>query len=293
MIVSGGIELREEDMQTLERKIVGSMETDIGLSTIMLDDDLDKIAVGVSSVIGKRREQQDAVRADDDYSLIENGKFIAVLCDGMGGLAGGQLASNTSASHIFQKFHEIDSRVEIREFYKVAIAEADRKVFEMKNADGTPMRAGTTLASVVIKDDCLHWASVGDSRIYLIRNGIITCLTHDHNYLMQLMKKVEAGQMRLEEAQSHPKREALVSYIGMGGVKYTDMNIRPVPLMRNDYIVICSDGLYRTVEEKDIKDITLGLLEPREVSVGLTEYAMAAQKKTQDNTSVIVVQYKG
>lgn len=261
------------------------------IHTVMMDQDLDKLSVGISSVIGKRKEQQDTVRADDDYALMENGKFIAVLCDGMGGLSGGKQASSLCASILFDTFHARESVDDVREFYKHAIAEADRQVNALRNPDGTVMRSGTTLASVVIQDDKLHWASVGDSRIYLIRNNMISCITHDHNYLMQLKEQVNKGEITQEEAETHPKKEALVSYIGMGGVKYTDMNRGPVPLQNHDYIVLCSDGLYKTVAEQDIKDIVLGIEEAKDIAVGLTDYAMAAQKRTQDNTSVIVIHY--
>lgn len=267
------------------------MGTD-NMHTIIIDENVSNITVGISSVIGRRKEQQDTIKTDDDYALIEHGKFIAVLCDGMGGLSGGQQASNLCADFIVESFHSVEKIDNIQEFYRVVIAESDRRILKLCDENGERLHAGTTLASVVIQGNTLHWASVGDSHIYLIRNGQIQCITNDHNYLMILQEKIEQGELTKEEAEEHPKKEALVSYVGMGGVKYIDINTKPFELINGDYIVICSDGLYRTVSEEDIKGITCGIEDAKDVAACLTEYAMRAEKSNQDNTSVIVIQYK-
>lgn len=262
------------------------------VKTVILEDSLSSITVGMSSVIGKRKEQQDTIKSDDDYAIMENGKFIAVLCDGMGGLSGGKQASEVCAAHIQDSFHSEDCEENIQEFYRRVIVESDYKVRELRDENGQPLGAGSTMASVIIKDGELHWASVGDSHIYLIRGNQIRCITRDHNYLMLLQEKVKNGEMTQQEAETHPKREALISYMGMGGVKYIDFNAVPFKLLDGDYIVLCSDGLYRTVTEEDIKNIVYGIGEANDVAECLTEYAMRAHKNNQDNTSAIVIQYK-
>lgn len=268
--------------------------SDIGaVTTVMLEDSLSTITVGMSSVIGRRKEQQDTIESDDDYAIMENGKFIAVLCDGMGGLSGGKQASKLCATHIKESFHADDCEEDISQFYRRVIVESDRKVTELKDKKGQSLGAGSTMVSVVIKDGELHWASVGDSHIYLIRGEQIRCITRDHNYFMLLEEKVKRGELTQQEAENHPQREALVSYMGMGGVKYVDHNAVPFKLIEGDYIVLCSDGLYRTISDEDIKNIARGIGEAKDVAKGLTEYAMRAGKKNQDNTSVIVIQYKG
>ena len=260
--------------------------------TIMLDDFSSNVTVGVSSVIGRRKEQQDAVRSDDDYALMEYEKFIAVLCDGMGGLSGGQQASNLCATLVKDAFHGEDKTIEIDKFYKKIITESDTQVKGLKDESGKKIKAGTTMVSVAIIDEKLHWASVGDSRIYIIRGNTITCVTHDHNYLMTLNEMVKRGEITREEADKHPKKEALISYIGMGGVKYIDMNAKPFQLQDDDYIILCSDGLYRTVSEEDMKGIVCGIGNAEDAATCLTHYAMGAKKRGQDNASVIVINYK-
>lgn len=268
--------------------------SDMGAATtVILEDSLSSITVGVSSVIGTRKEQQDTVKADDDYAIMERGKFIAVLCDGMGGLSGGKQASEVCATHIQNSFHAEECEENIQEFYRRVIVESDRKVVDLRNENNEPLGAGSTMVSVIIKNEELHWASVGDSHIYLIRGNQIKCITREHNYYMLLEEKVKRGEITQEEAEEHPKKEALISYIGMGGVKYIDFNAAPFKLMDGDYIVLCSDGLYRTVNDDDIKNIACGIGDAKDVATCLTEYAMRAHKNNQDNTSAIVIQYKG
>lgn len=259
--------------------------------TVLMDDEKSNISVGVSSVIGKRSEQQDTVRADDEYALTEYGKFIAVLCDGMGGLSGGKKASELCATLTKDLFHSEQNKYDVNTFYRSVITECDRRVSQLRDERGEPMRAGTTFASVVIQDDKLYWASVGDSHIYIIRNKRIGLIVNEHNYERELEEKVKKGEITRVEADNHPKKEALTSYIGMSGVKYIDLNAQPYELWDGDYVILCSDGLYRTVSDEEIRAIVCGIGDAEDAAVCLTDYAMQAGKRFQDNTSVVVIQY--
>lgn len=266
------------------------------VTTVMLDDDISSIEVGMSSVIGRRKEQQDTAKADNEYTLLEEEKFIAILCDGMGGLAGGKLASELCATHMQKRFHSSECEENVYQFYRNTVAQCDAMVFDLTDENGAPLRAGSTLASVIIKDECLHWASVGDSHIYLLHGNQMHCLTKDHNYLMLLNERVKKGEITQQEAEQDRQKEALVSYVGMGGIKYMDVNTEPYHLAVNDYVILCSDGLYRTVCEDDIKNIVhcIGAMGTADdVAKALTDHAMAAGKAHQDNTTVIVIRYIG
>ena len=242
--------------------------------TLMLDGSRRCVVIGSSSVIGSRKEQQDTILTDKDYAYIQNKRVIATLCDGMGGLNGGAVASQISTAIIYQEFFKWQD------------------VDNLKNEDGSPMKAGTTLVSVIIKEAQLYWASVGDSHIYIIRNGEILCITEEHNYLKLLKEKVIRGEITEEEMNSNPQKEALISYIGMGGVKYIDINYKPFQLIEGDYIVLCSDGLYRTVEEEEMKSIIYSCGDDvNEAAKCLTDCAINKGKKNQDNTSVVVIEF--
>ncbi len=260
--------------------------------TLMLDGSRRCVVIGSSSVIGSRKEQQDTILTDKDYAYIQNKRVIATLCDGMGGLNGGAVASQISTAIIYQEFFKWQDVDNLPGFYTNVIPKIDDEVFSLKNEDGSPMKAGTTLVSVIIKEDQLYWASVGDSHIYIIRNGEILCITEEHNYLKLLKEKVIRGEITEEEMNSNPQKEALISYIGMGGVKYIDINYKPFQLIEGDYIVLCSDGLYRTVEEKEMKSIIYSCGDDvNEAAKCLTDCAINKGKKNQDNTSVVVIEF--
>ena len=264
------------------------------MHTMILDEFDKSVYIGTSSIIGRRNEQQDAIKSDSFYAYAENGKAISVLCDGMGGLAGGQKASALCSSIVYNTFHSNTKFPSIPVFYKSVICQADEEVKTMK-VDGEMqiLGAGTTLVSVIIDDDQLYWASVGDSRIYIIRSNEILCITKDHNFLMLLNEKVRRGEITQEEADSNPRREALISYIGIGGIRYVDMNSRGFHLLDGDYIVLCSDGLYRSVSEDEIKKVVCNFgKETQQAAEALTNLALSKNLKNQDNTSVVVIGYQ-
>lgn len=266
------------------------------MHTVMLDAYGKNVYIGTSSVIGRREKQQDAIKSDTFYSYIENGRAISVLCDGMGGMQGGEKASALCASLVYEIFHreELTASLSIPNFYKSVIFLADAEVQGMKDEDGSSLTgSGTTLASVVVDDGQLYWASVGDSRIYIIRGDEIFCITRDHNFLMLLNEKVKQGEITQDEADGSPQKEALVSYIGIGGVPYIDMNSKPFQLKDGDFIVLCSDGLYRSVSEDEIKQVVCGRgQETQAAAEALTDLALDKNLKNQDNASVIVIEFQ-
>lgn len=259
-----------------------------------LDEKNDCLYIGKSSIIGRRDEQQDAIRVDNFYSYIESGKAIAVLCDGMGGLTGGAKASRLCSSMVFDDFHNQPESFSIPVFYRNIILRADNEVKSLKDDNGESiLGAGTTLVSVIVEDGHLNWASVGDSRIYIVRGNEILCITTDHNYMMLLKERVKRGEITQEMAEKNPQKEALISYIGIGGVHYVDFNARPLSLSKGDYIILCSDGLYRSLSEEEIKETVLSFEDDTQgAAYRLTLMAMNKNNKFQDNTSVVVLRYQ-
>lgn len=210
----------------------------------------------------------------------------------MGGLSGGKLASSTCANLLNSEFHNIKDGEDISVFYRKIVQKLDLEVKKLKDENGKTLNAGTTVISVAIQDGKMFWISVGDSRIYLIRNGKMICVTHDHNYSMLLNQKVLKGLITKEEAENDPQKDALVSYIGMGGVKYIDVNTKPFELIDGDAVVMCSDGLYRTIENDEIlRIIDLYSNDMKHAAEALTNCAMSKNKRGQDNTSVITIRF--
>ncbi len=263
-----------------------------GLKTIELAGVANSLDIGLSSVIGKRKEQQDTVIADDEYMYYENGRAIATLCDGMGGLNGGRKASFTCASLLNDSFHKIRKNDDISTFYRRIVQDLDLSVRCLKSDDGSLLNSGTTLVSIAVDSGKLNWLSVGDSRIYIIRNNKIRCITHDHNYSMILNDKVIKGEITRDEADKNPQKDALVSYIGMGGVKYIDINTKPFPLFDGDCILLCSDGLYRALDMDEMLAVVSSVSEDmKQCAAALTDCVLSKDLRGQDNTSVIIIKF--
>ena len=135
--------------------------------------------------------------------------------------------------------------------------------------------------------------NIGDSRIYLVRDGKMLQLTHDQNYLTRLMEKVRSGEITEQEALSHPKREALISYCGIRELSLVEINLQPLQLKSGDVIVLCSDGLYRLLSRQEMIDVLQETAEDMNLAAfKLTAAATDKNFRGQDNTSVILIKIK-
>lgn len=264
-----------------------------GGHTKIIFDRTDRVTIGKSSVIGSRKEQQDTIMTDVDYDYMSEGRAIAVLCDGMGGMQGGAIASQVAAANVFYGFHSMPDGMDIRTFYDKILTQVDEDVNSLRTNTGAPMRAGTTIVSAAVTEGLLYVANVGDSHCYLIRDGQLNLITQEHNLMMLLLERVADGEMTLEEARQDPKREALVSYLGMGGLRYRQITNPPLTLHDGDFIVLCSDGLYRSLSNNEISEVVLSRgTDVQGAADELTNLALSKGKRNQDNTSVVVLMYK-
>ena len=130
---------------------------------------------------------------------------------------------------------------------------------------GMADNVGTTLVAAVIHDEQLYWISVGDSRIYLLRDGIAMQITQDHNYAMELERRVSQGHISADQATHDSERQALVSYLGMPELPYISVSTRPMYLQSGDIILLCSDGLYGSLAHEELVQVMMkfpGLPDP-------------------------------
>lgn len=147
------------------------------------------------------------------------------------------------------------------------------------------------------KKNKLYWASVGDSRIYIIRESNnqteMRQITRDHNYWLRLQEMVAQGKMTQEEAMGKRQKEALISFLGIGNVSLMDISTEPIPMQYGDIVMLCSDGITKTLPDHQIKSIILDDKNPIEQkAVQLVEAAIHGNTHSQDNTSVAILQYR-
>ncbi|MDL2217619.1 protein phosphatase 2C domain-containing protein [Christensenellaceae bacterium OttesenSCG-928-M15] len=244
------------------------------------------IKTAMSTHIGTREYQQDALYVSDG----ERELVYGVLCDGMGGMEDGEKASAEVVEYLVNRLEVLDNEVDIPVFFEQTIREANEKLLSLYG--DRPQGPGTTLVTVVIKNGELYWASVGDSRIYIIRDSEIARMTRDHNYALQLEEQVRNGKITAEQARLDPMREALISYIGAPVLDIIDVSRAPFLLQKGDVILLCSDGLYKSLSDERILELLLGHEDDAgEKARTLPLAAFDESTGGQDNTSVIVIQY--
>ena len=248
----------------------------------------DSLRVAAASLIGSRKNQQDSLC----YQWIPEKGFLAAVCDGMGGLGGGELASYTACMQLFEAFRKSQETAPV-EFFMETAPKLDVSVAGLTDADGISLGAGTTLVAVWIRENRLYWLSVGDSKLYLVRQHKTRCLTTPHNYRMLLDKRKQAHTITPEHYEAELLRgEALVSYIGMNGLKYMDISVEGLALEEGDQLVLCSDGFYRQCPEEELAAQLESLTGEYETfAAQLAERVIRNQPRKMDNTTLILIRY--
>jgi serine/threonine protein phosphatase PrpC len=249
-----------------------------------------KVVPGNAQHIGTRAEQQDDFGFSrlDHRDFIAHGGVLAAVTDGMGGMAMGQEASRVAKEALLRAYMAKQPQESIPRALERALRAANEAVLALAQQAGATVGAlGTTLVAAVVKDHELYWVSVGDSRLYLFRRGSLTPLTEDHDYGKKLEKLVAAGKMGSEEAQSHPQRRALTSYLGLPQLTDVDHNLRPLALAEGDRVLLCSDGLYRTLSEEEVAAVLPR--EPQAAATALVEQILDKGRPRQDNVTVAIL----
>lgn len=255
--------------------------------TIVRDMKIDSFAITDQ---GTRKYQQDFWGLE-----IRGPVAAAVLCDGMGGLAGGEQASRLGVKLFLRDFWNAWPMDDIPDFLRKEALRLDQAVYGLEKQDGSRLNAGSTIVAVVIVQDRLYWMSVGDSRLYLFRDGEMTCLTQEHNYKTMLEEEMAAGLINLEYYNREiGQGEALTSYLGIGKLTLIDGNCPDFELEEEDILLLCSDGLYKTLAEEQIRALVNESGSCLEIAGRrMIETAGRRGVNGQDNTTLILLKVTG
>lgn len=224
-----------------------------------------------------------------DRSAPKGAKVVGILADGMGGHAGGALASSTICStflaHVLAP--DVDVRTALEGGLKAANTAIGAKVREKPALAGM----GATLVGVAFGAGGLSWISVGDSPMYLLRKGKLEQLNADHSLAPVLDRMVTEGRLTAEQARSDPRRHLLRSAVTGEEIELVDRPSDPRPLEAGDIIIVASDGIH-TLDHDEIKGIVTKQTAngPAAMAEHLIKAVDAAGEPHQDNTTVIVVQ---
>ena len=221
---------------------------------------------------------QGLVRSNNEDAVFV-GKRLFVVADGMGGLPAGELASDI----LVRALAVVDDMPESEEPLQdlvTALRTANKRIEAAIADDDARDGMGTTVTALLLSGDSLAALNVGDSRCYLVRDGVMTQLTKDDTYVQAL---VDQGVLTPDDARRHPQR-ALVTQAVQGG------DVRPagrmVPIRPGDRFLLCSDGLTDYVPDEEISETLRTRADRRACAAELIERTRAAG--APDNVTVIV-----
>ena len=204
---------------------------------------------GKTDVGRVRQENQDDYRAGE----LPGGAVWALVCDGMGGAKGGREASQGACNVIENFFQEQYAQCGVGQeepFLKKALLYANRFVFQKAAHEEALAGMGTTAVCALVRSGNVYLCHAGDSRAYLIRDGKLTQLTHDHSYVQEL---VECGTITEEEAEHHPQKNIITKALGV------DYRLEPeftaAKLKREDRLLLCTDGLTNMVPVEEMEEL--------------------------------------
>ncbi len=238
------------------------------------------------SKVGGRKYQEDRC----GYTSIADGKtFFAVLADGMGGLSKGDVVSELILTELIQEAKNIKG-TELDLFLYDAFLRVNEKVNQMLGSDGI-YKSGSTLLAVLADKTGFRWLSVGDSRIYLFRGNTLIQINEEHNYGNYLMNEVLIGRRTPESALNDSEAHKLTSFIGMGEPDEVDYSRRSIPLINGDRVLLMSDGVFGTVDEKEILQIMLKNPSLKKAAEKLETAVKKKRKANQDNYSAVIMEF--
>lgn len=222
-----------------------------------------------------------------------SGQVVAVLADGMGGHAGGALASRMACERFVEVFAGLKDG-STQERLLDALAAANLAIAEQVEADPLLSGMGSTLVGVVFSDAGVEWVSVGDSPLFLYRRGEVALLNEDHSLAPELDQLAAAGVMTLEDARTDPRRHMLRSAVTGEELDLVDVSRHPLVIEPGDYVILASDGLH-TLERAEIERIVSAFAADgaEAVSRALIREVEAMRAPHQDNTTVVAVRPRG
>ncbi len=210
--------------------------------------------VGKTDVGIKRKNNQDS------YAVINKNEYLlAVVCDGMGGARGGNVASDTAVrtfckavreSFALQPAEGYDGQ-EIEDLLKEAVSEANAEVYRRATEDSDLEGMGTTLVAVLLCDTGQFAVNVGDSRLYVQNGETFGALTKDNSFIQYLLDK---GLVTPEEALVHPNRNIILRALGVN--EEVEIDLYRIPPFER--LLLCSDGLYNMLSQDEMNGIVDG-----------------------------------
>jgi len=241
---------------------------------------------------GGRKENQDYLSAylDDAEDL-----YCFVIADGLGGHKGGQNASHLAVESILGSFSHIDKKNPGLWLHD-ALQEAHDLIKRHRKADASVGRMKTTCVATIVIRGIAYWASVGDSRIYVIRDNAILHRSKDHSIVQILL---DMGEIQPADVRKHPDRNRVLKVLGMDEEMKPTVESEGLRLQRGDCFLLCTDGFWEYIDDSDIlRFINTNLIMPAQdlLDALFARIIATARKQVQnerhDNLSAQLIMVK-
>ena len=240
--------------------------------------------VSLYSNIGKRRRtNQDYA---DSYQSLK-GQSLLILCDGVGGHQGGDIASQMTTEFIGTRFANLDKVLELetsKQWMATTIAAANEHVNMAAKQDETLVGMATTLVlALILNKEQATIAHLGDSRAYQYAESKMTQLTQDHSLVNEL---INSGELSVAEAENHPQKNVVTRSVGGGGMVDVTPDFTELHLNKVDMLMLCSDGLTNMVDDAKMNKLFNQYWQSNELGDQLIE--AANQAGGNDNITIIL-----
>ena len=200
------------------------------------------------SALGDRQDNQDRATI-----IVSDDAVLMMVFDGMGGHSDGARAAETALKVVQELFTAAKMPLfDPQGFLYMALSRAHDEVVEIGQDQAVDFRPRATCAACLVQEGGAFWAHIGDSRIYLVRDGAVEARSRDHSHVEVL---IQEGAITEEEARDHPMRNFVECCIG-GDAPVPDMSLtRRIPLREGDVLLACSDGLWSGLSDEDMAEI--------------------------------------
>lgn len=235
------------------------------------------------SDIGKvRSSNQDSYK----YGEFEDGTVWVVVCDGMGGVSGGKVASemcvDTVSKHILKGYRHGMSSSSAKNLLESAVSTSNIEIFDTAKEDSSLSGMGTTVIASLVFENFAVISHAGDSRAYILKDGEINQITKDHSVVQYL---IDMGKISKEEAKTHPDRNVITRAVGVDSEIRTETDI--TDFEPGNMLLFCTDGLTGCVSDDEIFNISKECADCNSVSKSLVN--TANEHGGKDNITVMCV----
>ncbi len=237
--------------------------------------------------IGARQDQQDSCTYSDPALYPQLG-ILAVVADGMGGLANGKAVSATLVRIFEEGFRQSNPQYGGADLLLELAVRANAQINQILIRQE---RSGSTLVAAIVRKGYLHFLAVGDSRIYLCRGGALIQLNREHIFREELAVKAVNQAVPMNQVWSDRQAHALTSYFGIGRIPHLDRNIEGIKLKEGDRILLASDGVFSTLTATQLEAALSGDVQDAANRIG--DMIRAADKPYQDNNTAVILEYLG